>query len=188
MAGIIKAVEGHRQVDRISGNPAGVSLASAVRISSGKLEIISIRFSSSFSTRPAIIQCCRLIQFFTHLANNAADSGMGILHIKDRIIIGLLNRQVQIKVKMTVRRAQIEEKAGRINADLVDEISQGNGFSCRLDILATSPLRSRRTSCMITTSKLAASMPTAVRAPLSRATWPWWSSPQTIQCSDRSRG
>ena len=53
------------------------------------------------------------------LAENAADAGMRILDVVDRVVIRLLLGEIEVEIQLAVERTHEEEVAGRIRADLV---------------------------------------------------------------------
>ena len=82
------------------------------------------------------INGCSLLQ---GLPFNAAQAGMGVLDIKNRIFLALFFSEIEIELDQVVGLAHEEEKTQGIGADLVDQLIDGDkgGFAGRhLHLLA----------------------------------------------------
>ena len=71
---------------------------------------------------------------------------MCVLHVVDRVLAGLLDRQVEVEVERRVVAAADQEEARRVNADSLDEVVDGDDVALRLLIRRASPLSRRFTS------------------------------------------
>ena len=67
--------------------------------------------------------------FLFHLLQDAADTGMGILYIVHRVIIGMFRCQSQVKVKLTVHAAHDEEIACSICSDFFNKLIECDGLA-----------------------------------------------------------
>ena len=65
---------------------------------------------------------------FFRLPKNTGDSGVRVLHVINGILIRLLSRSIEIKIKLAVQRAHDEEITRRIGTDFFHELRQRHTF------------------------------------------------------------
>ena len=51
---------------------------------------------------------------------------MGVLHIEDRVVLGLFRHLVEVEVQRRVVLAGQHDEAGDVRADLLDHVAQGD--------------------------------------------------------------
>jgi hypothetical protein len=79
------------------------------------------------------------------LGQHRADAGMGVLHVEHRVLVVLLERQVDVEGELGVGLAADQEEAHRVAAGPVDQVAQRDVAAARLLILTSAPLRITRT-------------------------------------------
>ena len=66
---------------------------------------------------------------FGHLAEDAGDPGVRVLHIVHRVFVRMRFGQVQVKVQLAVERAHDEEIPRRVPADFFDEFAERDALA-----------------------------------------------------------
>ena len=80
---------------------------------------------SSAASSPAVVEAVgRGRRLRRSVAEDPGDAGVRVLDVEDRVLRGLLGREIDVDVDRLVVAARDEVPAGRVDADLVDEVVQ----------------------------------------------------------------
>ena len=69
------------------------------------------------------------LAFLFHLAQDAADAGMRVLAVVDRVLGALLDGEVHVEFHLGTGFSRVEEEAGRVDGDVVEEVDEGDGVA-----------------------------------------------------------
>src|SRR6476660_5119159 len=111
------------------------------------------------------------------IASYVARPRVRALHVVHRVVVAVLDEQIEVYVEHRVGARPFECIAGRVDADGVDRSSSVTTLPARFPIRTGRPSLTRLTNCPISTSTALGSSWSAAAAAFSRPMYPWWSAP-----------